>query len=137
MRTKDFEVRRRASVIVSKLFLICSRALTDMPDRRTTNIATIYPEVLVMMAIRVNDDRRGKPMSINRIAKVTGIPRANVQRFLKVLVAQGAIDKTDGGYISNANYLGSRVNSRYFQMVVLAIRAAAKALDEFAQSIVL
>jgi hypothetical protein len=127
MTSKELEMRRRASVVVSKMMLICVKAMIEGYVRHD-NIGAIFPEILVAMAIRVNDDRHAKPMSIMRITKVTGMPRANVQRFLKPLVRNQVVAKCGGGYVGHDAFLQARVNARYFLHMIAAIRAAAKAL---------
>jgi predicted transcriptional regulator len=123
----EFAARRRASTTVSKMMLICCRNLVRA--YRPGNIATVFPELLVSMAVRVNDQRRGnKPISIIAIARITGMPRANVQRFLKHLVRHGVVEKRDGGYVSCDDYLRQRLGARYFVHIIRAIRATEKDL---------
>lgn len=129
MPATPLDQRRRASVIVSKLMLICSAALVEGYVRKDDHIAGLYPEILVAMAIRVNDSKRGcKPMSILAIAKATRMPRTNVRRFLVLLVENQVVAKSGNGYVGHDGFLRDRINARYFKRMKFAICAAADAL---------
>ena len=131
MRSAELEARHNAAAVVSKLMLICCRAFPQGYNRENKNFAALMPELLVAMVIRVNDGKRGPPLSANRISKRIGMPRANVRRWLDQLVKQGIITKSDGGYVGNDDYLRARQDALYFKRIVRAIRAAAKALDSY------
>jgi predicted transcriptional regulator len=130
MANQGFEERRRASVTVSKMLLILSRLMV-IGYVRPLNIAAIYPEILVLMAIRVNDARHRKPMTAHRISKVTGMPRENVRRFLKILIKHEAVIRSGIGYVGHDGFLQKRVGARYFKHMVSAIHAASRALKDY------
>jgi hypothetical protein len=129
MRKPELEARHRASAVVSKMMLICCRSLMTGYTGRRKNIGKVFPEIMVAMAIRVNDDRRRKPISNNRIARVTGLPRANVQRCLKPLIEHGMIEKSGLGYVGSDGYLEARLRARYFKRVIATIDIAARELQ--------
>jgi hypothetical protein len=131
MRTPELEKRHRASAVVSKLMLICCHSMLEGYDKGGRNIAACHPEMMVIMAIRINDDRRCPPISANRIAKVIRLPRQNVDRWLATLIKHRVIKKSGNGYIGDDTYIGDRLRARYFLRMVRAIRAAARALEGF------
>ena len=72
MRTPELEARHHAAAMVGRMLLILSRSML-VGYSRGGNIAAVFPELLVVAAIRANDDRRKPPISINRISKLTGL----------------------------------------------------------------
>jgi CRP-like cAMP-binding protein len=130
MRTPELAARHRASSVVSRMLLICCRS-AHKGYNRNKNLAVVFPEMLVIMAIRSNDQRERMPLSANAIAKATGLPRANVQRWLPEMVAAGVIERRGRGYIGCDDYMQARLHAQYFRRIVRAIRAAARALEEF------
>ena len=76
MRTPEFEARHRASAVVSRMMLVICRSMLEGYSR-DRNIAAVFPEMLVIMVIRDNDDQGLPPISANRIAKLIGIAIRN------------------------------------------------------------
>jgi predicted transcriptional regulator len=130
MRTPEMEARHQASAVVSRMMLICCRAML-VGYSRGKNIAAVFPEMLVVMAIRSNDDRSSRPISISGIARLTGLPRANVQRSLALLVQHRVVKRSGNGYIGDDSYLEARLHAPYFKRIVRAIRAASRELQGF------
>jgi predicted Rossmann fold nucleotide-binding protein DprA/Smf involved in DNA uptake len=130
MRTIELEARQRAAAVVSRMLLICCRSMRKSYDRQG-NIAAVFPEMLVILAIRINDNRHRPPISAKKIAKVTALPRANVQRWLSILIDQGVVVRSETGYIGDPNYLEVRVSAHYFERLIRAIRSAALMLEDF------
>lgn len=129
MRTPELEKRHHASAVIARMLLTCCRAMLQGYDRQK-NIAAVLPELLVAMAIRINDDEGKPPISINAIAANTGLPRTDVRRWLVPLIRQGVIVKSGGGYIDNDAYMQERADAPYFKQIVAAIREAAEALQD-------
>jgi hypothetical protein len=130
MRTPELQARHRASAVVCHMLLILSHSMLQGYSRNR-NIAAVFPEMLVVAAIRVNDDQGRPPISINRIAKVVGLPRQNVRRAIAQLIKHGLVQKSGNGYIFCDSYVEARLRARYFRRMVAAIRAAAHELRNF------
>ena len=130
MRSAELEARRRAAAIASRMFLACCRSFLVGYNRRK-NIARVLPEMLLIMAIRENDVRGRPPISANKIAKKTGVPRANVRRGLTYLIKHGIIEVEGKGYVGVDSFLEERLRAPYFQHVIAAIRAAAHMLENY------
>ena len=131
MRTPQLEARHHAAAIVSQMLLICFREMLGGYNRQGKNVAAILPEILTIMAIKVNDDLHQPPMSANEIAKAINLPRVNVQRGIAELIAQGVIEKRERGYVATDDYMMPRMDAPYFQRIVSAIRSAARELESF------
>jgi hypothetical protein len=126
MRKIDLRRRRKQSAAIARMFLVCSRAFNNSYSRNK-NVAAVMPELLVAATIRLKDERRTAPCSINGISQATGLPRPNVRRYLKELVRQGLVTTSGSGYVGNDDYLQKNFNARYFkQMVAAILRAAAE-----------
>ena len=130
MRTLELDARRHAAAVASKMLLICCSAMLDGYSRQK-KIAAVLPEMLVIMAIRVNEDEGGPPISVSRIATSIGMPRANVRRSLAHLIKHGVIEQSGKGYIGADAYLEARLRAPYFLRLIAAIRDAARELDGF------
>lgn len=113
------------------MLLICFREMLGGYNRQGKNIAAILPEILTIMAIKVNDDLHQPPMSANEIAKAINLPRVNVQRGIAELIAQGVIEKRERGYVATDDYMMPRMDAPYFKRIVSAIRSAARELESF------
>ena len=130
MRTPELEARHHAAAMVGRMLLILSRSML-VGYSRGSNIAAVFPELLVVAAIRANDDRRKPPISINRISKLTGLPRANIRRAIAQLIKHGVIEKSGGGHIGVDGYMQPHTGACYFKHMVAAIRATARELDSY------
>lgn len=131
MRTPDLEERHHASAVVAKMALILCRLMLRGYTRKNKNIGSILPELLVVCAIKINDDRNRPPLSANSIAKRVGMPRANVRRALDQLVKAGVTKRVPGGYVNDDDYLRARKDAAYFKRIVLVICAAASELKDY------
>src|ERR1700739_2277320 len=129
MRTPELEARHRASAIVSRMFRTILRA--PMGNFAASSISAVLPELLVAMAIRLNDGEGKPPTSLSEIARMTGIPRPTVQRLFQRLIERGVVLGTDGGIAGNDQYLLERIDAEYFKDAVIAIREAAKELENY------
>jgi DNA-binding MarR family transcriptional regulator len=133
MRTPELEARHRASTVVCQMLLICSHSMLEAYNRssKNKNVAILFPDILTVAAIRVAEGHRRPPISINRIAKETGLSRRTVGRSVAQLIKRGVIEKSGRGYIGREAYLQARLNARYFKRIVVAIKAAAHELRDF------
>ena len=123
--------RHSKAAAISRMFLTCCRAMaTAYPHQK--NVGQLLPDLLVIMAIRVNDERKRKPITQSQIARVTGLPRSNVRRILPVLLDVGVIDESGEGYTGNVNFLTKRIKARYFQAVLKAVQRCARELAHVA-----
>ena len=131
MRTPEMEARHHASAVVAQLVLIICRGMLRGYSGRGKNIAAVFPDLLTVMAIRVNDDRRMRPTTPTKIAKATGLPRETVRRALLHLCKHGVIVKIGAsGYIGNDAYMQARKDADYYRHIVNAIIAAARELSK-------
>ncbi|MEY9428164.1 putative transcriptional regulator [Bradyrhizobium ottawaense] len=125
---KEYARRHTKAAAVSRMFLTCTRAMSRAYPHQK-NVGQLLPDLLVIMAIRVNDQRRRcKPISISQIARVTGLPRTNVRRILPLLLKVGVIDKSDDGYVGDTAFLRKRIKARYFQAILKAVERCAREL---------
>jgi hypothetical protein len=131
MQTPEFKARQEASAIVSQMLLLIVRLLLEGYDRNGEHIGAVWPELMIGMTIRLNDDRGHAPISQLGIVRATGMPRGSVQRWLDILVEQHVVKKSGPGYICDARHLQERLNSRHFKRIVRAIRAAARLLKDY------
>jgi DNA-binding transcriptional ArsR family regulator len=132
MRTPELQARHRASTVVCQMLLICCHAALQGYNRDgNKNIAVLWPEILTIMAIRVAEAHRRPPISINRLARLTGLSRRTVARSITHLVRHGVIEKKGEGYIGCDAYMQARLNARYFKHMVAAIKAASRELRDY------
>jgi DNA-binding transcriptional regulator YhcF (GntR family) len=132
MRTPELEARYRASTVVCQMLLICNHSILDAYNRDgSKNIAVVYPEILTAIAIRVAEGHRRPPISISRLAKMTGLSRRTVARAIAHLVGHGVIEKSGNGYIGSESWMQARLNAPYFKRMVKAIKAAAHELRDY------
>lgn len=129
MRTPELEARIRASATVARMTLTVFRAMGS--DFGHKNIVATVPELLIAMAIRINDYDGLPPLSISELARITGIPRQTVRRKVDRLVRRGVAIRTNGGIVGADQYLQDRIRADFFMEIVEAIRAAAQALEHF------
>lgn len=129
MRTPKLEARIRASAAVARMFLAILRAIAKESAR--TNISTVLPGMLIVMVSRLNDDEGKPPLSISEIMRLIGSSRQTVRRRVDRLVERGAVVRQHDGIVSSDAYLLKRIDAPYFKVVVAAIRAAAKELEDY------
>lgn len=129
MRSPELEARFRASAAVARMTLTIFRGMSS--DFGHRNIAASVPDLLLAMAIRLNDFEGLPPLSISELHRITGIPRQTVRRKIDRLVRRGAVVRTDGGITGTDSYLQDRLKADYFMEIVAAIRAAAEELEAF------
>lgn len=110
------------------MMLICLRSLHREYSRK--NVAALFPDLLVAWAVIADDDRGLSPVSISRLARLTGIPRANVRRTIEPLVRQGLVIRKDGGIARNRSYAGARIEATYFKRLKRTIITAGKLLQQ-------
>ena len=130
MRTPEMEERHHASAVVSRMLLICCRGMLRGYSGRGKNIAAVFPDLLTVMAIRVNDDRRLRPITPTKIAKASGLPRETVRRALLHLCKHGVIVKVGSGYIGNDAYMQARKDADYYRYIIRAIIVAGHQLSK-------
>lgn len=128
MQDKSFARRHSKAAAISRMFLTLSRIFANTYPHNK-NVGHLLPEILVIMAIRINDERKRKPISQAQIARVTDIPRSNVRRIMPSLVKVGVIDRQDGGYVGNVAFLRKRIKAHYFQRVLAVVRRCARELE--------
>lgn len=129
MRTPELEARHSASAAVSRMFFtVLKAALGTFPE---TNISAGLPDLLIAMAVRLNDFDRQPPISLSHIARMTGMPRATVRRNVEKLLERGVVVRSDDGIIGSDAYLLERIDADYFKAVVRAIRCCANVLKDF------
>lgn len=97
------------------------------------HLGAVFEELLVALAIRVNDDFGAPPITASDIARHLGVPRSNVRRCLDLLIDEGVIRKEgEHGYRGELDWLAARIDAGYFRKIHDAIIIAAdqlKALD--------
>lgn len=131
MPSPELEARLRASTVVCQMMLICFRLMIQGYNRDGKNLAAIFPEILTIIVIRVCEGHHRSPVSINRLAKLTGLPRRTVGRALVQLMKHGVVVKSGDGYATNEAYVQARINAVYFKRMVAAIKAACHELRDF------
>jgi hypothetical protein len=123
--------RHKQSAIIARLTVACFVAMRSGYPRK--HIGAVFEELLVALAIRINDDLGMPPPTASDIAKHLGLPRSNVRRCLDALISEGVIRKeADGGYRGELDWLASRIDAEYFLKIRDAVITAAdelKALD--------
>ena len=124
--------RHKQSAIIGRLTVACFVALRSGYARK--HLGAVFEELLVGLAIRINDDLGARPLTASDISRHLGLPRSNVRRCLDVLVGEGVLRKeAEGGYRGQLDWLASRIDAEYFLRIRDAIVIAAdelKALDE-------
>jgi hypothetical protein len=121
------EKRHRQSAVVSTMFLTVSAAMRKA-YRRKKNLGALFEEMLVVMAIRKNDDGLGNPLTIACLAKILNMPRSNVKRAAEALVGEGLIRKEGAAFVGDLEYLAANQEAEYFKVAVSAILEAADTL---------
>jgi hypothetical protein len=124
-QVESVERRRQQSAIVGRLMVAGFVAMRSGYPRK--NIGAVFEELLVSMAIRINDDAGGNPTTVADLAKLLGLPDSNVRRYTKALIEEGVIRKVDRGFQGDMDYLAARVDADYFKALTDAI---IKAGDE-------
>jgi IclR helix-turn-helix domain len=123
--------RHKQSATIARLTVACFVAMRSGYPRK--HIGAVFEELLVALAIRINDDLGMPPLTASDIAKHLGLPRSNVRRCLDALISEGVIRKeADGGYRGELDWLASRIDAEYFLKIRDAVITAAdelKALD--------
>jgi hypothetical protein len=128
--------RHKQSAIVARLTVACFVAMRSGYARK--HIGAVFEELLIALAIRINDDLAMQPLTASGISKYFGLPRSNVRRCLGVLIDEGVVRKEgERGYRGEREWLASRIDADYFLKIRDAIITAAdelKALDAPASS---
>ena len=124
--------RHKQSAIIARLTVACFMALRSGYARK--HLGAVFEEVLVGLAIRINDDLGARPLTASDISRILGLPRSNVRRCLDALAGEGVLRReAEGGYRGQLDWLASRIDAEYFLKIRDAIVIAAdelKALDE-------
>jgi hypothetical protein len=119
--------RHKQSAIIARLTVTCFVAMRSGYPRK--HIGAVFEELLVGLAIRINDDLGMPPLTASDIAKHLGLPRSNVRRCLDALIGESVIRKeADGGYRGELDWLASRIDAEYFLKIRDAVITAADAL---------
>jgi hypothetical protein len=123
--------RHKQSAIVGRLTVACFVAMRSGYARK--HLGAVFEELLVALAIRINDDLGMPALTASDIAKHLGVPRSNVRRCLDVLIGEGVVRKNgERGYRGELDWLAARIDAEYFLKIRDAIITAAdelKALD--------
>ena len=91
------------ATIMARMLLVFFRVAHDIYNRQR-NPGVVFPEWLVAMAIRVNDDRGRKPSSLSQIARTTGLPRNTVRRCVGQLIEHGVVKRVGTSYTRDPHY---------------------------------
>ena len=119
--------RQRQSVIVSVMMLTIVAAVRRA-FRRKKNFSGHFEEWLIAMAVRQNDSRGGKPLTVAGIANGLGVPRSNAKRALAHLTVVGMVCKEGNGYVGDPAFLVANLDADYFKIAMEAILTAADQL---------
>jgi len=125
------EKRHKQSAVVARLTVACFVAMRSGYPRK--HLGAVFEELLVALAIRINDDMGARALTASDISRYFGLPRSNVRRCLDVLIGEGVVRKEgERGYRGELDWLASRIDAEYFVRIRDAIITAAdelKALD--------
>ena len=100
--------RHKQSAIVGRLTVACFVAMRSGYARK--HLGAVFEELLVALAIRINDDLGMPPLTASDIAKHLGVPRSNVRRCLDVLIGEGVVRKNgERGYRGELDWLAARI----------------------------
>lgn len=127
MDNEALERRRQAAVVSLAMLMICKEIAKGYDNGKVHNI---LPEIIVLFAISVCCRRDLHALPINRLVKMTGMPRGSVQRYVNKLVNVGAVVRTDDGVILNAQYAAQQTLTPEFKRIVRKIILAADKLRE-------
>lgn len=119
--------RHQQSVIVSVMMLSIVAGVRRA-FRRRRNFSGLFEEWLIAMAIRQNDGRGGKPLTVAGITKGLGVPRSNVKRAVEALIVEGMIRREGAGFVGDRTFLKVQLDAEYFKIAVAAILKAADEL---------
>lgn len=129
MRTPELERRHTASALLSKMLLLVVR-LMDIGHRRNRNLAAHLAEMMVIMTIRVNDERGKPPLSENKLSKMTGLSRETVGRWLVPLTRHRVVKKVGKwGHVGDDAYLEKRIDALYFRRIAHIIIVTGRMLE--------
>lgn len=117
-------MRRRQGAVVSLMLLKIVRRFHSIYASIT------LPEMMCVWAIHINDERTGTPCSLNRLAKITRLPRASVKRYLEELIAHGLVEKTNHGYIGRDDWLMHRPGASHWERVMQDIKSCSTMLNK-------
>jgi hypothetical protein len=136
MRDAELEGRLFAAAVMSRLIVTCCEAMHEGYQRDGKNMLALFPEVYIIMLIRMNDSfGTGRPVTAYRIHKITNLPYPNVRRWMLELCEQGAIRKSGRGYSGNDDFLvGARMRAPYFLRMVAEVLRSARELAPFAEA---
>jgi len=137
MRTPELEERLLAAAVMSRLIVNCCGAMFEGYQRDGKNGLALFPEIYVIMLIRVNDAYgNGKPLTAYRIHKMTGLPYPNVNRWCQMLEKHepSVILKKGRGYVGNDAFMETRMKAPYFLRMVEEVMRSAKDLEPFARA---
>ena len=125
MQIDDGDVARLniEAAIMGRMMLTMFAAVQRAYDPNR-NIGAVIPEWIVSMFIRGNESNA--PLSISRIAREIGLPRANVRRSLMNLMRLGLVLKVGDGYANNPEYIAKRAHD--LKRAVEALKIAVEAL---------
>jgi hypothetical protein len=128
-RSPALDRRARRSAIVARLTLTIFREMTR--DFGHNDLAECVPDLLISMAIRVNDEDGHAPIALKQLERFTGISRRTVGRRINSLAKRGAfIFEEDVGVYGNDAYLEARMEADFFINIMLAIAEAEEALKK-------
>ena len=118
--------RHRQAAILSRMMLAVIGSLHSAYRRK--NVGAVFPELMISMVIRINDDEGKPPLHINTLAKLVKMPRSNVRRALEYLIVVGLVKKQNDGYVGDLDFLKARLNPPYWLDALAAIETAADEL---------
>jgi hypothetical protein len=112
------------AAIIGRMMLTIFAAVQRTYDH-DRNVGAVIPEWIVSMVVRGNGS--SGPLSISRIAREIGLPRATVRRCLINLMRLGLVVKVGEGYANNPEYIAKRANDH--KRAIEAIKIAVDALS--------
>src|SRR3974390_372504 len=124
MATDPATLRREQAVILSRMLLTIMRVTFAAYDHGP-NIGAVFSQMLVSWAVRAQGARQKTPVSISKIARITGLPRPTIRRCTVQLIKLGTITKCGTGYVSNPQWIDTKIKPNAITRASSATLAAA------------
>ena len=123
--------RRRKSVIISRTFLVCFRALNRQYNfGRNKSSGAAFGDWVCGMAVSLYDYQHNKPCTKLSIARMTGLTRQTVDRCVVRLERYGLLQKERRGYRIKPGFFEEHLYDDHVRRIANAICAAAKQLKK-------
>lgn len=121
MPKNTVEFRMQQAAIISRLMLFLLHT-AKRSYRSGENVGAVIAEIMVGMAILVDQQDERGPADINRIMRATGLPRNTIRRALKSVIEHGGVVKVDGDgingtnrYATNVDFIEQRVDASFWR----------------------